>query len=58
MKKLSTIFGVLAFITFGLGLFTAPAFASHLPTYVGVSAASMGGGELPLCPSMFRCRVR
>jgi hypothetical protein len=54
MKKLITLISTISFIAFGLSLFSVPVFAA--PAH-DEFAASIDGGKLPACPSMFKCRV-
>jgi hypothetical protein len=54
MKYALSLIASLALVSL-LGAFTtAPAMAAPARDY----AAAVDGGELPPCPSMFRCRVR
>ena len=54
MTKRITLFSAVSFIAFGLSLFSAPVFAA---TGHDEFAASIDGGKLPPCPSMFKCSV-
>ena len=54
MTKRITLISTISFIAFGLSLFSAPVFAASAHDEF---AASIDGGKLPPCPSMFKCRV-
>jgi hypothetical protein len=54
MTKRITLISTLSFIAFGLSLFSAPVFAASAHDEF---AASIDGGKLPPCPSMFKCRA-
>jgi hypothetical protein len=54
MTKRIKLYSAIGFIAFGVSLFAAPVFAA--PAH-DEFAASMDGGKLPPCPSMFKCRV-